>query len=267
MGDWKSGVRWDLELGAWKLTDISPVDLLLFGPHPDDIEIGLGGTAALHAARGDRVGLCDLTRGELGSNGTPEEREAEAEAAGVVLGAAWRLNLRWPDGGITGTDAQVADVVRLVRRARPRAVAIPYWDDRHPDHRAASEVLRRAVFRSGLRRFVVDEVEADGWRPDWVCFYFINDSAPVSFAVDVSGHYQRKRDALACHRSQFTPTETSRVDTRLTSPRFQQLIESRDAHLGALTGVAFAEGIVVKEPVLRDSLFRAGRALPVESRS
>ena len=236
---------------------VQPVDLLVFGPHPDDIEIGLGGTVARHAARGDRVGLCDLTRGELGSNGTPEEREAEAEDARGVLGAAWRTNLRWPDGGITGTDTQIGDVVRLVRQSRPRAVVIPYWDDRHPDHRAASDVLRRAVFRSGLRRFQVAGTEGlESWRPDWVCFYFINDSSAVSFAVDVSEHYQRKRDALACHRSQFAPTETSKADTRLTSPRFQQLIESRDAHLGALTGVAFAEGIIVKEPLLRDSLFR-----------
>jgi bacillithiol biosynthesis deacetylase BshB1 len=252
-----------LELGAWDLiATLDPVDLLVFGPHPDDIEIGLGGTVALHTSRGDRVGLCDLTRGELGSNGTPEEREAEGEAARVVLGAAWRTNLRWPDGGITGTDAQIADVVRLVRQARPRAVAIPYCDDRHPDHRSASDVLRRAIFRSGLRRFAVPGAEAlENWRPEWVCFYFINDSCPVSFAIDVSDHYQRKRDALACHRSQFTPGESSRVDTRLTSPGFQQLIESRDAHLGALTGVAFAEGIVVKEPVLRESLFRQTRGV------
>src|SRR3954469_12606161 len=99
-----------LEVGSWKLgvETVGPVDLLVFGPHPDDIEIGLGGTVALHAARGDRVGLCDLTRGELGSNGTPEQREQEAEAARAVLGAAWRTNLRWPDGSITGTDRQVA---------------------------------------------------------------------------------------------------------------------------------------------------------------
>jgi len=247
------------------LSKLAPVDLLAFGPHPDDIEIGLGGTVALHAARGDRVGLCDLTRGELGSNGTPEEREAEAEAARVVLGAAWRVNLRWPDGGITGADAQVADIVRLVREARPRAVAIPYWDDRHPDHRAASDVLRQAVFRGGLRRFELPDAP-ESWRPDWICFYFINDSGPVSFAVDVSDHYQRKRDALACHRSQFTPTAGSGVDTRLTSPRFQQLIESRDAHLGALTGVAFAEGLVVTEPLLRDSLFRHEGSRPPGAR-
>jgi N-acetylglucosamine malate deacetylase 1 len=238
------------------VTSVDPVDVLVFGPHPDDIEIGLGGTVALHASRGHRVGLCDLTRGELGSNGTAEEREAEAEAARAVLGAAWRVNLRWPDGGIIGSDPQTADVVRLVRQSQPRAVAIPYWDDRHPDHRSASEVLRRAVFRAGLRRFELPQDDLESWRPDWMCYYFINDSTTVSFAVDVTDSYQRKRDALACHRTQFTPAEPSRVDTRLTSPRFQQLIESRDAHLGALAGVAFAEGIVVREPLLRESLFR-----------
>lgn len=238
------------------MTTLDPVDLLVFGPHPDDIEIGLGGTVALHAARGHRVGLCDLTRGELGSNGTPEEREAEGEAARKVLGALWRHNLRWPDGGIVGSDDQVVDVVRLVRQCRPRTVALPFWDDRHPDHRAASDVLRRAIFRSGLRRFQFTGGTLPEWRPDWVCYYFINDSGPLSFAVDVSAHYQRKRDALACHKSQFTPAGSSSVETRLTSPRFQQLIESRDAHLGALTGVAFAEGLALKEPLLRDTMFR-----------
>jgi len=230
------------------------VDLLVFGPHPDDIEIGFGGCVALHAALGFRVGLCDLTRGELGSNGRPEEREAEGEAARAVLGAAWRVNLRWADGGIDGTGSQVADVVRLIRASRPRTVALPYWNDRHPDHGAASDVLTRATFKSGLRRFAPDGGQA--WRPDWVCYYFINDSDPASFAVDVSAHYETKRKALACHRSQFAPPEAGSVATRLTAPHFQQLIESRDAHLGARTGVAYAEAVVVREPILRPHVMK-----------
>ena len=232
----------------------SEVDLLVFGPHPDDIEIGFGGAVALHTALGFRVGLCDLSRGELGSNGTPEEREAEAEEARGVLGAAWRVNLRWPDGGISGTDDQILDVVRLIRRTRPRSVALPYWSDRHPDHRAASDVLARATFKSGLRRFA--PAAGDAWRPDWVCYYFINDSAPESFGLDVSAHYETKRRALACHRSQFSASANGSVATRLTAPQFQQLIESRDAHLGALVGVAFAEAVVVREPVLRPHLMK-----------
>jgi bacillithiol biosynthesis deacetylase BshB1 len=233
----------------------SEVDLLVFGPHPDDIEIGFGGAVALHTALGFRVGLCDLTRGELGSNGTPEEREAEAEEARHVLGAAWRRNLRWPDGGITGSDDQIRDVVDLIRRTSPRTVALPYWNDRHPDHRAASDVLARAAFKSGLRRFAGSD-DAPAWRPDWVCYYFINDSAPESFGLDVSAHYEAKRRALACHRSQFTTAGIESVSTRLTAPHFQQLIESRDAHLGAQVGVAFAEAVVVREPMLRPHLMK-----------
>jgi bacillithiol biosynthesis deacetylase BshB1 len=236
------------------------VDLLVFGPHPDDIEIGFGGTVAVHSGLGFRVGLCDLTRGELGSNGTPEEREREAEAASGVLGASWRVNLGWPDGGIDGSAGQIADVVRLIRKTRPATVAIPYWNDRHPDHRSASEVLARAAFRSGLRRFAPEA--GDAWRPDWVCYYFINDSDPASFGVDVSAHYEIKRKALACHRSQFAPADPGSVATRLTLPHFQQLIESRDAHLGARTGVAYAEAVLLREPMLRPHVMKNWAQLP-----
>src|SRR5687767_15340895 len=132
---------------------VEAVEILAFGPHPDDIEIGIGATMAKHAALGHRVGLCDLTAGEMGSNGTVEERLAEAEAASKVLGAAWRVNLRLPDRAIgTSPDHQRA-VAGLVRSARPRVVAIPYWSDRHPDHIAASHLLTEGVFSAGLRRY------------------------------------------------------------------------------------------------------------------
>ncbi|HTK29323.1 MAG TPA: bacillithiol biosynthesis deacetylase BshB1 [Vicinamibacterales bacterium] len=228
-------------------------DILVFGPHPDDIEIGLGATVARHSSEGYAVGLCDLTHGELSSNGTVDERRAEAAAAAEVLGAAWRENLGWPDGGIERTPALVRSAVDTIRRHRPQAVAIPYWDDRHPDHRGASDVLRVAAFTSGLRRY--ESADAP-WRPDWVCYYFINDAAAPSFVIDVSAYYDRKRRALACYASQFAPAGGGAVDTRLTAPTFRQLIESRDAQFGALAGVAFAEGFVVKEPILRTTIFR-----------
>ena len=226
---------------------ISAVDFLAIGPHPDDIEIGIGGTVAKHAAMGDRVGLCDLTAGEMGSNGTVEERLAEAASASEVLGAAWRVNLRLPDRAIGGDPAHARAVAGLVRHARPRVVAIPYWSDRHPDHVAASQLLTEGVFSAGLRRY---EAEGEAWKPESVCYYFINDSATPSFVVDVSDHYESKRRALACHVTQFRPAGTGAVATRLTSSRFQQLIESRDAQFGALAGVAFAEGFVVRQPIV-----------------
>lgn len=230
-----------------------PVDLLVFGPHPDDIEIGLGATVAKHVALGHRVGLCDLTQGELGSNGTIEERRREADAAANVLGVDWRENLQWPDGGITTSPEFLRSAVELIRRHQPKVIAIPYWDDRHPDHVAASDVLTQAAFKAKLRRFEAGDA---AWRADWICYYFINDSTPPSFVVDVSEHYQKKRDALACYRSQFTPAGAGAVDTRLTASAFQQLIQTRDAQFGALAGVAFAEGVVVREPIVRASLLR-----------
>ena len=239
------------------------VDLLAFGPHPDDIEIGLGGSVATHVELGYRVGLCDLTHGELGSNGTVEERHAEAQAAAEVLGVTWRENVGWPDGAIGQDPAQLPAAVAVIRRCRPAMVALPYWTDRHPDHESASRVLTEAVFRSGLRRYAPD---GEPWRPDWVCYYFINDAAAPSFVVDVSDAYPRKREALECYRTQFRARGADAVSTRLTAPAFLQMIEARDAHLGALAGVAQAEGVVVKEPVVRPSLFKRWTTEPAASR-
>ena len=230
---------------------MTPVDLLAIGPHPDDLEIGVGGIIAKHAALGHRVGLCDLTAGEMGSNGTVDERLAEAEAARQVLGAVWRINLRLPDRAIgTSPDHQRA-VAGLIRSARAKVVAIPYWVDRHPDHVAASHLLTEAVFSAGLRRY---QAEGEAWKPASVCYYFINDMAAPSFVVDVSDHYETKRRALACHVTQFQPSQADAVATRLTSVRFRQLIESRDAQFGAVAGVAFAEGLIVKQPLVRQHL-------------
>ena len=230
-----------------------PLDLLVFGPHPDDLEIGLGGAIAREAAAGRRVGLCDLTRGELGSNGTPDGRVKEGEAAAQVLGALWRENLGWPDGAIDDTPDQIRSAVELIRRHQPRTIAVPFGHDRHPDHVAANRVLTVAAFKSGLRRY---DTGQPAWRADWICQYFINDSTTPSFVIDVSDVYETKRKALACHSSQLAPSGSDAVATRLTHATFSQLIESRDAQFGALIGVAFAEGVVVREPVERTSLLR-----------
>ena len=233
-----------------------PVDLLVFGPHPDDLEIGLGGTIAHHAALGHVVGLCDLTAGEMGSNGTVEERLAESESARAALGAAWRENLRWPDRRIGEDPEHLAHAVAFIRQHQPRTIAIPYWSDRHPDHVEASHLLTEAVFNSGLRRY---QPEREAWKADWVCYYFINDSAAPSFVVDVSDQYERKRAALDCHASQFQRTAPDAAETRLNTPLFRQLIESRDAQFGALAGVRWAEGVVVRQPVMRSGLLKADR--------
>lgn len=229
------------------------LDLLVFGPHPDDLEIGMGGTIARHAAAGHSVGLVDLTAGEMGSNGTPDIRMQESDAARAVLGARFRENLRWADRRIGKDPAHLEEAVAVIRRHRPRTIAVPYWSDRHPDHVAASEVLSEAAFNAGLRRY---PGEGAAWKADWLCYYFINDSAPPSFVIDVSAHYETKRRALDCHASQFRPPDAATAATRLNTPLFRQLIESRDAQFGALSGCRWAEGFVVRDLQVRGSLFR-----------
>jgi len=226
--------------------------VLVFGPHPDDIEIGIGGTVARHVTAGYRVGLVDLTAGEMGTNGTVEERRREADAAAKVLGVAWRENLGWPDGGIDGSPALVRSAVECLRRHRPRAVAIPFAKDRHPDHRGAHRTLYEATFKSGLRRY---DAAGEPWRPESICYYFINDTVEPSFVIDVSDVYDRKRESLACYQSQFAPKGPGAVSTRLSAPSFRQLIETRDAQFGARVGVAYAEGIVVDGLVRRETVF------------
>ncbi len=190
----------------------------------------------------------------MGSNGSVPERLRESEAACQVLGAAWRENLGWPDRGFGKNSDEMQQAIALVRRARPRTVAMPYWADRHPDHVVASHVLTEAVFNAGLRRY---RAEGEPWKVEWICYYFINDAVTPSFVVDVTDHYQVKRRALDCHTSQFAPPADTVVATRLNTPLFRQLIESRDAQFGALAGVRWAEGFVVREPVLRTGLFRS----------
>ena len=229
------------------------VDLLVFGPHPDDLEIGLGGTIARHVAQGSTVGLCDMTAGEMGSNGTVDERLAEAEAARAVLGAAWRENLRLPDRQIGKSPDHLISVASFIRRHRPRVIAAPYWSDRHPDHVAASALITEAVFNAGLKKY---KAEGDAWKAEWICYYFINDGDKPSFVVDVSEQYETKRKALDCHVTQFRPAGSGTAATRLNTPVFRQLIESRDAQFGALAGVTWAEGVVVRDPIARTSLFK-----------
>jgi hypothetical protein len=151
------------------------VDILAFGPHPDDLEIGVGGTLAKHATLGDGVGLCDLTAGEMGSNGTVEERLAEAEAARAVLGARWRVNLRLPDRGIGSDLSHVRVAAELVRRARPRVVAVPHWSDRHPvsfslkrSSTPASGVIPPQGSRGNQRRSAsISSMKPDSLRSSW----------------------------------------------------------------------------------------------------
>jgi bacillithiol biosynthesis deacetylase BshB1 len=224
-----------------------PLDLLVFGPHPDDIEIGLGATVALHVALGHEVGLCDPTLGEMGSNGTVEDRRREAAAAAKVLGVAWRENLEWPDGGITSAPEFVRSAVDMLRTHRPRVIAIPYWKDRHPDHVAASEVLTLAAFKSGLRKY---ETRDDPVAARVGAGLLHQRRRHALLRRRCLAHHQKKRDALA---SLPHPVRARRRGRRQTRPHGGVVRSSCSAATSssAQIGVPYAEGIVVREPVSR----------------
>jgi bacillithiol biosynthesis deacetylase BshB1 len=222
------------------------LDILVFGAHADDAEIGMGGTIAKHVQAGYHVGVCDLTEAEMSSNGTVELRLQEAADASAVLGLSARTNLGLPDRGLEPTRVQIEKIVAEIRRSKPRIVFAPYWIDRHPDHVACSRLIEEAVFNAKLRRYMP---ELPAVQIDQLIYYYINDVDQVSLVVDVSDHYKTKRDALLAYRSQFDSAtlDTDRVATPLTN-RYIERVEARDSLLGQTRGWMYAEGFALKRP-------------------
>lgn len=227
-------------------------DVLALGAHPDDVELGCGGTLARLSLSGLRVGVLDLTAGELGTRGDPALRRREAEAAAAALGVAWRECLGLPDGGLDATDGeQRRAVVGALRRASPRALLLPDPDDPHPDHAAAARLAVEAAFLAGVRRFAPGD-EPVG-RPRLLLAY----AGPrallrPALVIDVSGHQRAKRAALACHASQFDPA--AGPATHLASGHYLAAVEGRDRAVGNQIGVALAEAFTSPWPLAADEV-------------
>ncbi|HSW09973.1 MAG TPA: bacillithiol biosynthesis deacetylase BshB1 [Bacillota bacterium] len=222
-----------------------PLTVLAVAAHPDDAEIGAGGILAALAARGVPVGVLDLTRGELASNGSPEMRAAEAARAAQELGLTWRGNAGLPEWPWSEGFA-VEALVRVLRACRPDVVFAPYPGDPHPGHGWAGRLAAEARQLAGMGRWGVDLGRPH--RPRRLLHYFVNGDTLPSLIVDVSADYPRKRAALTAHASQFQ-TAPGSVPTRLNSGAFLRLIESRDRHFGAMIGVEFGEGLWSPEPI------------------
>jgi bacillithiol biosynthesis deacetylase BshB1 len=216
------------------------IDVLAFGPHPDDVELFCGGTVIALVDHGYRVGIVDLTRGELASQGTVEERAVEAEAAATVMGLTLRENLELPDGFIDATPSSrhLPFAVEALRRLRPELVLIPWFEERHPDHEAAAELMTRALFYAGLRRFA--SAASAPFTPRQVLHYEMRHRMTPSFIVDTSKAWERKAEAIACHVSQVTRKDPATA-TLISSPRALEAIEARDRYRGSEIGVRFGE--------------------------
>jgi bacillithiol biosynthesis deacetylase BshB1 len=230
---------------------MEPVDILVFGAHPDDAEIGMAATIAKHTRAGRKVAVCDLTRAEMSSNGTVENRLKEAEEASRAIGLTARTNLALPDRGLFVCREHIDPIVSEIRKFRPRLVFAPYWHDRHPDHVACSHLVQEAVFNAKLRNYkpLGDEADLPAVTVEQLFFYYINDMDDPRLVVDVTDVYEAKRKALGAYRSQFAPAQAGidYVPTPLTQG-YVERVEARDRLLGQKHLIGLAEGFTSKIP-------------------
>ena len=225
--------------------------IMAFGIHPDDVEIGCGGTVALCAAAGDEVTLVDLTRGESSTNGTPEERAREALAAAHILGCARRENAGLPDAGVLSEDpAQTRAVVEIIRAFRPHVVLVPNPDDAHPDHASGGVLIQRAVFLSNVNGYVTrrDGVRQERWSVERALLYSGRREVRPDVVVDITEHYQTKLSSVRAHATQIGAVEGA-LDTPLTDPNFFGAIEGRALVAGRRVGVVHGEAFQLLAPL------------------
>jgi N-acetylglucosamine malate deacetylase 1 len=228
-----------------------PVDVLLFGAHPDDVEWGAGGIALLLRDKGVSFAIADLTDGEMGSRGTREERIGEALRAAEFLGAGAREALHLPDCGLVDSPENRRLVAGMIRRHRPKIVLAPLWEDRHPDHAAAGLLVRNSRLYCALRK--LDDPNPPH-KPAAFLFYPLHQFGQLSCVIDTSAVFERKLELLRLHHSQFSKTaeEFGVLSQGIGDYLFG--LESRDRYLGSLVGVRFGEGLVSDQPMRLDGL-------------
>jgi bacillithiol biosynthesis deacetylase BshB1 len=230
-----------------------PVDVLAIAAHPDDVELTCGGTLASLKARGHRFGIVDLTRGEMGTRGTPEIRAAEAGRAAEILGADFRDTLDLGDGGLRrDRDAELV-VIDVIRREKPRLVLTPYPDDRHPDHRRAGQLVTDAAYYAGLRKI---ETKHPAHRPQQTLYFSTFQAHEPDFLVDVTPFIEIRREAMRAFVSQFHDPSSKEPQTKLSQQTFLEWVEARARHFGAMIGVDFAEGFKSRFPPRIDDLVK-----------
>jgi len=236
------------------------LDILVFSAHPDDTEITCGGTLLKAVERGQKVGLVDLTRGEMGTRGTAATREAELRAAQKILGAETRDVLDFGDGNLrTGRDEELA-VIEKIRQYRPKLIIAPFPEERHPDHARAGRLVTDAWFYAGLRKI---ETGLASYRPDAVIYYMQNYVQHPTFVVDVTSVHERKMEAIRAYGSQVYNPDSEEPLTAIAKKSFLDMIEARARHFGALIGVEFGEGFLSKQPPRIDDVVAAYRGREV----
>ncbi|MBU0473252.1 MAG: bacillithiol biosynthesis deacetylase BshB1 [Bacteroidetes bacterium] len=227
------------------------LDILIFAAHPDDAELGMGGTIAKLVAEGKSVGIVDFTEAGLSSNGTIESRKLETTEASKILNVSVRENLKVSDGKVKVEEDIVKKVITLLRKYKPRIVFAPYFNDRHPDHIGASKIVKEAVFFSGLIKI---ETELNGeiqeaYRPDKLYYYMQTYEFTPSFVVDITEHFETKMKSIRAYKSQFyNPDEKGNL-TFISDPKFVKMLEARARYFGFQIRKEFGEPFFSEEAI------------------
>ena len=226
-------------------------DILAFGVHPDDVELGCSGTLIAAITQGKKVAVIDLTRGELGTRGTSETRNSEAENAARIMGVHARENLNMADGFFRNDEDNVRKVITIIRKYQPEIVLCNAPEDRHPDHGRSSKLVSDAAFLSGLRKIETDYAGKvqEHWRPHYVFHYIQDRYLKPDFLFDISDYYEQKIKAILCYTTQFNTTDKSEPETYISNPDFLDVIKARALMFGKRIGVQYAEGYLTTKMI------------------
>lgn len=232
------------------------LDILAFGAHPDDVELGAGATIAKEISLGKKVGIVDLTRGELGTRGSAEIRDVEATNAAKILGVSVRENVGFADGFFINDKAHQLEIIKMIRKYKPEIVLCNAIDDRHIDHGKGSKLVSDACFLSGLLKIETEVAgkQQEKWRPKKVYHYIQWKNIEPHFVVDVTGFMETKIDAVMAYSSQFYDPKSTEPQTPITSKNFTESIDYRARDLGRLIGVEHAEGFTTERYVAVENL-------------
>jgi bacillithiol biosynthesis deacetylase BshB1 len=233
------------------------LDLLVIAAHPDDAELGCGGTIAKHLAAGKKVGVLDLTRGELGTRGTAEIRETEASEAAKVLGLTVRDNVGLADGFFQNSKSDQLKLVAAIRKYQPEIVLANAVYDRHPDHGRASDLIYDSCFLAGLPKVetTLDGKQQSAWRPKAIYHFIQSRSVTPDIVVDVTDFWEIKMKSVLAYKSQFHDPNSKEPATFISSPQFLKMVEARAIEYGQIIGVQYGEGYTVRKAVGIKNLF------------
>lgn len=222
------------------------LDAVAVGAHPDDIELVVAGTLLKLKSLGYTTGILDMTRGEMGTRGTPEIRADEAARSAEILGVAVRENLELPDSRVWCNDESRTRMVRFIRKYRPKILFTHYWDDPHPDHAHISQIVREAAYLAGLAKFDAEGGQ-ERFRPDAVAHFMFPRIVAPSFVVDISEFAEQKMKAITCYSSQLHDPKSKEPPTQISSESFLRRVEARQRFFGTLINAEHGEAFVVKE--------------------